>query len=234
MSRQAISAGPLVSVIVPTFDEESELPAALEHLRALDGRWEVLLADGGSRDRTREIARAHDVRVIAEGDNRATQINAAARAAGGELLLFLHADSRLPAGAYLRLIDAAADPDVVGGNFVLRFTGSDRFAFLMTIVYWIHRSLGHYYGDSSPWVRREVFERLEGFRPLPIMDDLDFVRRLERSGRTVCLPGPALTSPRRWRALGVSRTLLSWFVIRGLFWVGVSPARLAALYARVR
>lgn len=228
------SSGPLVSVIVPTFNEERELPATLDRLVALEGRWEVLLADGGSSDGTREIARRRGVAVIAKGESRAAQLNAAAAAASGEVLLFHHADSRLPANAYARLAAAAHEPDIVGGNFVLRFEGEDRFAFVMAVTYWLHRSLGHYYGDSSPWVRRELFERLGGFRPLPIMDDLDFIRRMERSGRTVCLPGPAFTSPRRWRAIGVSRTLFSWFVIRGLFWAGVPPERLAALYARVR
>jgi len=228
--------GPLVSVIVPTYDEEAQLPGTLDHLRALPGRFELLVADGGSGDRTLEIARDHPAapRVVVDGENRAGQLNAAAAAARGELLLFLHADSRLPRTAYESLAAALADREIVGGNFTLRFDGGDRFARLLTRVYAFQRRLGLYYGDSSVWVRRETFAALGGYRPLAIMDDHDFVRRLERHGPTARLPGPALTSPRRWRALGVTRTLLSWWAIRWLFLSGVSPDHLARLYRRMR
>ena len=225
---------PLVSAIVPTFDEERELAAALDRLAALDGRWEVIVADGGSRDRTVAIARERGVRVIAEGEGRAAQLNAAARAAAGELLVFVHADSRLPAGAYAVLREATGDPLVLGGNFALRFDGNDRFAFFMTLFYRLHRCFGRYYGDSSIWVRREVFDGLGGFAPVPFMDDYDFVRRLEASGPTACLPGPATTSPRRWRERGLIRTILSWTVLRLAFRLGVRPERLARVYTRVR
>jgi len=229
-------AGPLVSVIVPTYDEEAQLPGTLDHLRALPGRFELLVADGGSGDRTLEIARDHPAapRVVVDGENRAGQLNAAAAAARGELLLFLHADSRLPQTAYESLAAAHADREIVGGNFTLRFDGGDRFARLLTGVYALERRRGYYYGDSSVWVRRETFAALGGYRPLAIMDDYDFVRRIERHGPTARLPGPALTSPRRWRALGVTRTLLSWCAIRWLFLCGVSPDRLARLYRRMR
>ena len=234
MSPTSSTRGPLVSVMIPTFDEESELPGALGHLAALPGHWEILIADGGSHDQTLRIARNRGVRVVAEGESRPEQINAAARQARGELLLFLHADSRLPRGAYAALTAAADDPGVVGGNFALRFTGNDRFSFVLTLTYALHRFFRRYYGDSSLWVRREAFDRLGGFRPLPFMDDYDFVRRLEASGRTVCLPGPALTSPRRWHALGVPRTLMSWVVLRLMFRLGVRRPRLARLCSRAR
>ncbi|MEJ7788666.1 MAG: glycosyltransferase family 2 protein [Thermoleophilaceae bacterium] len=202
-----------MSVIVPVLDEATELPRVLDHVGSLPGRWEVL---------------------VAEGPGRAARLNEAARGASGELLLFLHADSRLPAGAYPSLVSAAADPGVVGGNFALRFAGDDRFSQVLTAVYALQRRLGFYYGDSSVWVRRSVFEILGGYRELAIMDDYDFVRRLEAAGRTVCLPGPARTSDRRWRAMGVPRTLLAWWAIRWLFLAGVPPERLARLYRRIR
>lgn len=225
---------PLVSVVIPTFDEEAELPGALDHLAALPGRWEVLVADGGSRDQTVRVARERGARVVAEGASRAEQMNAAARSSRGELLLFMHADSRLPTAVHAGLAAAAREPGVVGGNFVLRFTGNDRFSFVLTLTYAVHRFFRRYYGDSSVWVHREVFDRLGGFRSLPFMDDYDFVRRLEASGRTVCLPGPALTSSRRWRALGVPRTLASWVVLRLMFRLGIRRPRLARLYSRAR
>jgi rSAM/selenodomain-associated transferase 2 len=229
-----VSAEPLVSVVIPTLDEEGELPGVLDHLASLSGRWEPIVADGGSRDRTLQIARERGAGVVARGATRAAQLNAAARATGGEVLLFLHADSRLPAGAHASIAAAVREPGVAGGNFALRFEGDDRFARVLTAAYSLQRRRGFYYGDSSIWVRREVFSQLGGYRELPIMDDYDFVRRLERDHETRCLPGPARTSARRWRALGVPRTLASWWVIRLLFIAGVPPARLAGLYRRIR
>ena len=206
-------ARPLVSVIVPVLDEAAELPRVLEHVGSLAGEWEVL---------------------VAEGPGRAARLNEAARGASGELLLFLHADSRLPAGAYASLVSAAAEPGVVGGNFALRFAGDDRFSQVLTAVYALQRRLGFYYGDSSVWVRRSVFEILGGYRELAIMDDYDFVRRLEAAGRTDCLSGPATTSDRRWRAMGVPRTLFAWWAIRWLYLAGVPSERLGRLYRRIR
>lgn len=223
---------PLVSVIVPTLDEEGALREVLDHLASLDGAWEVLVADGGSRDRTVELARAHGAQVVCGGATRAAQLNTAAAEARGELLLFLHADSRLPSDAWSSL--AAQPPSIAGGNFALRFSGGDLFARVLTAAYALQRRLGFYYGDSSIWVRRSAFDALGGYRDVPIMDDYDFARRLERNFATARLPGPALTSPRRWRALGVPRTLLSWWTIRLLYLAGVPPERLAGLYRRVR
>jgi rSAM/selenodomain-associated transferase 2 len=229
--------GPLVSVLVPTLDEERALPALLDHLAALHGTWELIVADGGSRDRTLPIARAHRARprVVERAGGRAAQLNAAARAATGDVLLFLHADSRLPRDAYASLAGAwRSTPEVAGGNFALRFDGGGRFERALGAVYRMQRRHGFYYGDSSIWVRREAFDALGGYREIPIMDDYDFVRRLERSGATRCLPGPATTSPRRWRRAGIARTVLAWFVIRWLFVAGVAPQRLARLYRVVR
>jgi hypothetical protein len=157
-------------------------------------------------------------------------MNAGAAAARGDLLVFLHADTRLPAGAYASLTRSAAD----GGNFRVRFEGGDGFSRALGAWYAAQRRLGAYYGDSAIWLGRAVFEALGGFRPLPIMEDYDLARRLERGFRTACLPGPAVTSARRWRALGVPRTVLSWVAIRWLFLAGVPPERLARLYHRAR
>ena len=102
-------------------------------------------------------------------------------------------------------------------------------------MYRAQRRHGLYYGDSSIWVTRRAFEELGGFREIAIMDDYDFVRRLERGpGTTRCLPGPATTSARRWRRAGIARTVLAWFVIRRLYLAGVAPDRLARLYRAVR
>lgn len=225
-----------VSVIVPTLDEERELPKLLDHLHASAGAAEVIVADGGSRDRTAAMAREHPLalRLMSVAGGRAAQMNAAAAEANGDVLLFLHADTRLPPDAAASIADAVERRGVSGGNFALRFDGGDRFSRVLGAWYRGQRQLGGYYGDSAIWVRADAFRALGGYRELPIMEDYDFARRLERAGATACLPGPAITSARRWRALGIPRTMLSWVVIRWLFIAGVPPERLARLYRRVR
>jgi uncharacterized protein len=223
---------PLVSVVVPTLDEAATLPSLLDQLAALEGRFETIVADGGSTDDTADLARAHRTapRVTEARGGRAQQLNAGAAAAHGDPIVFLHADSRLPPDAYRSLTCTSAD----GGNFAIRFDGRDRFSRVLGAWYRVQRRLGVYYGDSALWLRRHAWDALGGFRPLPIMDDYDMARRLERGFTTACLPGPVVTSARRWRALGVPRTVLSWVAIRWLFVAGVPPERLAALYRRAR
>ena len=226
----------LVSIIVPVLDEERSITGLLDDLARLPGRFEAIVVDGGSRDATRELAADHPSRpaVLSARRGRACQCNAGADFAHGDVLVFLHADTRLPDGAYGSLVQALARAAVIGGNFKLRFDGGDRFSRLLGAWYALQRRAGIYYGDSAIWLRREAFDRLGGFRPLAIMEDYDLVRRMQRTGRTACLPGPAVTSARRWQRLGLARTIASWVLIRWLYLAGASPARLARLYPHVR
>ena len=226
----------LVSVIVPTLNEELQLPGLLDHLATLRGPHEVLVVDGGSSDRTVTLARDHHTRPLFTQvlGGRARQMNAGAALAHGDVLLFLHADTRLAPDALARLSAALADASVIGGNFALRFDGGDRFSVLLGAWYAMQRRLGVYYGDSAIWVRADVFDRLGGFREVAIMEDYDFARRLERFGRTVCLKGPALTSARRWQGHGLPRTIAAWVLIRWLYLAGVPAHRLARLYPQIR
>jgi rSAM/selenodomain-associated transferase 2 len=225
--------GPLVSIVIPTRDEASALPHTLDHLAGLPGRFDVTVVDGGSRDGTEQLAANHPTRprTLNQAGGRAAQLNAGARTATGDPIVFLHADTRLPHDAYAQLTNTDAE----GGNFAIRFDGDDLFSKVLGAWYRAQRRLGIYYGDSAIWLRRAAFERLGGFdTSLPIMDDYDLARRLERGRKTTCLEGPVTTSARRWRELGVPRTVLSWVVIRWLFVAGVPPRRLARLYGRVR
>lgn len=229
-------SAPLFSIVVPVLDEAAALPALLDHLGALPGRFEVLIVDGGSADGTPGLAAAHPSRprVLRAPAGRAGQMNAGAREAAGEIFVFLHADTRLPAGAYSSLCAALADFALLGGNFALGFDGDDRFSRVLGAWYAVQRRTGVYYGDSALWLRASAFAALGGYPELPIMEDYDLVRRLEQSGRTACLPGPVVTSGRRWRAFGVWRTVASWVVIRWLFLAGVPAERLAGLYRHAR
>ncbi len=226
----------VVSVIIPVLDEATTIHAVLDSLAELPGVWEVIVADGGSRDGTATRAASHPLpaHVISAQRGRASQMNAGAAAASGEVLLFLHADTRLPRNAYQSIMQAVSDPRVCGGNFAIRFDGDDRFSAALGAWYALQRRLGVYYGDSAIWIRCPVFDRLHGFRPIPIMEDYDLVRRLERSGHTRCLPGPVVTSARRWKQSGLARTITSWVLIRWLYLAGVPPTRLARLYPRIR
>lgn len=222
----------LISLCVCTRDEAAQIDALLDHLARVPGPWEIVVADGGSQDGTAARARGHSTapRVLEIAGGRAAQLNAAAAVATGERLAFLHADSRLPLDAHHSLSRSPAR----AGNFALRFDGAGAFTWTLARVYALQRRFGLYYGDSTVWCERTLFDTLGGYRELEIMDDYEFVRRLERTTRTACLPGPAITSARRWEAMGIVRTVVAWTAIRWLYLLGVPPGRLARLYRRVR
>ena len=155
-----------------------------------------------------------------------------AAASRGEVLLFLHADSTLQSGALGRIDEVlSGDARIIGGNFRLVFGGGTRFSRWLTRFCALIRSLGHYYGDSGIFVRRSVYEALGGFRPMPVMEDWEFVRRLERFGPTTCIKDPPLiTSSRRFEGRRAAEIIYGWVRLHVLFWFGVSPDRLAEIY----
>jgi rSAM/selenodomain-associated transferase 2 len=230
----------VISLIVPTYNEAGQILPMLARLGRVRGDCEVILADGASTDGTAALAAAcarefpHPLLVVATERHRARQLNSAARVARGDALVFLHADTHVPPDAAEAIEAALADPKIIGGNFDLIFEGDSFAERFFTWVYRVRRPLGIYYGDSGIFVRRRVFEKLGGFRDIPIMDDYEFVRRLERRGRTVCLATSLITSNRRWRVQGLLRTLASWVMIQTLYSVGVPPRFLARWYKPVR
>jgi rSAM/selenodomain-associated transferase 2 len=225
-------AVPAVSVIVPTYNEEGTIAELLESLSALTPG-EVIVADGNSADGTRKIA-ARYARVLCVPRCRAAQMNAGARIASGEVLLFLHADVQLGPGALLALGEHMRDPALVGGNFDVRYLGNDLPAQAFTLLNRWRRRWGIFYGDSGIFCRRPIFEALGGFRPWPILEDYDFARRLGSAGKLALLDEPIWVSDRRWRNAGLLPTLWSWFWVQALYLAGVSPSRLASLYPPVR
>jgi len=222
----------MISAIIPTYNEEHTIGSLLENLREL-GTEEVIVADGNSADRTVEIASTY-ARVIRTKTCRALQMNAGARASSGDVLLFLHADVRLGPGGLAAVRDSLRNPEVVGGNFDIRYEGSDWVAAAFTSVNRWRRRLGVFYGDSGIFCRRKVFEALGGYAPWPILEDYDFARRLRKAGKLALLHEPIWVSDRRWRTSGLLSTLWSWFRVQGLFLAGVEPERLAGLYRPVR
>ena len=180
----------MISIIIPTLNEERSLPSLLNAIGQQGADYEVIVVDGGSQDRTLDIARDHEVRTLVSPPGRGAAMCIGASASRGEVLLFLHADSTLQSGALDRISEVlSADASIIGGNFRLVFDAGTRFSRWLTRFCAVIRMLGHYYGDSGIFVRRSVYDTLGGFRPMPVMEDWEFVRRLERFGLTTCYQG---------------------------------------------
>ena len=224
------SASPLLSVIVPTLNEAASLGRTLECVRRADGV-EIIVADGGSGDATREIAAQAGATVLVTPGGRAAQQNAGAAIARGRHLLFLHADTLLPDG-YAALIHRALDrPATVAGAFRFRTDGSG--AALRLVEWGANIRSARFrlpYGDQGLFIEKRVFDELGGFAVLPIMEDYELVRRLRRRGPVVTLNEAAITSARRWQRLGAVRTTLRNQAMVALFRAGVPPERLARFY----
>ncbi len=219
---------PSVSVVIPTLDEEQRLRSAIQSVRA-DA--DVIVVDGGSGDATREVAAREGARVLEAPRGRGRQLDQGARAATGEWLLFLHADTRLETGWADAL--AALPPEVVGGAF--RFAvDSPRAAFRVVerAVRLRLRLFALPYGDQGLFVRREVYARIGGVPHLPLMEDVAFVARLRRAGRLAFPPVRAFTSARRWDRYGIVGTTLRNWSLLARYAAGQSPERLARRYGR--
>ena len=225
-------AAPTISIVVPVYNEEATIGGLLDHLGAQRFA-EVIVVDGGSTDRTAELA-SQRARFVRSEIGRAAQMNAGAAAASGETLLFLHADVRLEEGSLDEIRRAMEDAAIVGGNFDIRYEGNDWAAGAFTRINRCRRRCGIFYGDSGIFCRRPVFEKLGGYRLWPVMEDYDFARRLSKAGRLALLEFPIRVSDRRWRNSGLLRTLWSWLLIQGLYYLGVPPRLLARLYRHVR
>ena len=232
MSAPALATAS-VSVVIPTLDEAAHIVACLESVAVQPDRVEAIVVDGGSADDTPAIAEAAGAMVLRASRGRGTQLNAGARAASGDVLLFLHADTVLHPGALAGVGAAFADERVVGGTFTLCF---DRKAALLRFYARCTRlpfRIFHY-GDQGIFVRRATFDALGGFREWPLMEDVDFLARLHDAGRTVIVPLPVITSARRFARHGIVRQQIRNAAFVLLFHLGVAPVRLAAWYGKGR
>ncbi|WP_455245650.1 TIGR04283 family arsenosugar biosynthesis glycosyltransferase [Petrachloros mirabilis] len=232
----------VISVIIPTLNEETTIAETLRHTSGL-GFEDIIVVDGGSSDRTPDVVRTLSnknqeycgIRFLTSPPGRGRQMNEGARACRGETLLFLHADSRLPDKAAQLIASSLTNPGLVGGRFDVRFDSSTVWArTISTFMNGRSRVSRISTGDQAIFVRREIFEQLGGFAEIPIMEDIDFSTRLKRLGPIVSLRETVTTSFRRWKQNGPLRTILLMWTLRFLYWLGISPARLAHLYKTVR
>lgn len=225
------TARPSVSIIVPVLNEAPRIAACLSGLRRDFPETELIVVDGGSADGTADLARPH-AKVLECERGRGRQLNAGAAAASGEVLWFVHADTVLEASALGQMYAAFTDPRVIAGGCTLRF---DRDTPSLRYLAWASnqraRRLGQIFGDQAMFVRRRIFEQLGGFPDYPLMEDFVFSRRLNRTGRLVSLPAAATSSARRFEQHGTWRMIAFMQLIKVLFLAGVSPDRLAVLYA---
>ncbi|MEG3862431.1 TIGR04283 family arsenosugar biosynthesis glycosyltransferase [Microcoleus sp. herbarium12] len=222
-----------ISIIIPVLNEAPTIASVISTALGAQNV-EIIVADGGSSDGTAEIAKSLGVRVVSTTPGRATQMNAGAIAATGDILLFLHADTLLPLGYDSGARRAlAAKPSAVGGAFELKIDAPQYSLRLVEIgVNCRSRFLQMPYGDQAIFLYSATFDKIGGFPDLPLLEDFELVRLLKTQGRIEIVPQPVLTSARRWQKLGVIQTTAINQIVIIAYFLGVSPDRLAFWYKR--
>jgi len=221
-----------LSVIIPTLNEADSIAATVAGIRS-GKRTEIIVVDGGSRDGTAEIAESLGVKVLRTLPQKGTQMNAGAAAAAGDVLLFLHADTRLPEKFEQYVLAAAAQDDFCAGAFSLGIASSKKgFRLIEKVANWRSCFLQMPYGDQALFVSRQRFQEVGGYPAYPVMEDFVLIRRLKQKGSIRILPQSVQTSPRRWLKLGIFKTWLLNQLIIVAYALGVSPRRLALWYRR--
>ena len=230
MSQESASLG----VVIPVLNEAARLENALAEL-ARHALHEIIVVDGGSQDKSRSIVEKYtrtqsNVKLITSEAGRARQMNAGAAASSADILCFLHADTSLPDEA-IHLIQYAVSSNGTWGRFDVRFAEPYR---MLRIVAWgmNRRSAltGICTGDQCIWVTRELFEKTGGYADIPLMEDIELSKRLKKLSRPHRIETQVTTSARRWLNNGIVRTIILMWCLRFLYWLGVSPRRLAAMY----
>ena len=221
-----------LSIIMPVLDEGEGIAAALDalaDLRSLGS--EVIVVDGGSRDATIQRARLRADRVILAPCGRALQMNAGAAKAFGDVLLFLHADTRLPADADHVVLNGLGRSGRAWGRFDVKIDGR---SWLLAVVGWLmnirSRLTGIATGDQAMFVRRDAFQAAGGFAAIPLMEDIELSKRLKRASRPLCLRERVITSGRRWEQEGVLKTMILMWRLRLAYFFGADPTALARQY----
>lgn len=225
---------PVLSIVIPALNEAAGIEATLQALQPLRARGvELMLADGGSSDATPALARPWVDAVVDAPRGRALQMNAGAAQARADVLLFLHADTRLPPLADVLVLQAmqGVGGGACWGRFDVRIEGRP---WMLRVVAWLmnlrSRLSGIATGDQALFVTRVAFEQVGGFPVQPLMEDIEISRRLKRLGPPACLSARVCTSGRRWEQHGVWRTIVLMWRLRWRYWRGESPARLAEAY----
>jgi rSAM/selenodomain-associated transferase 2 len=220
-----------ISIVMPVLDEAVGIEAALAALKPFRVRGaEVIVADGGSKDGTGDLAHPLVDRVLVAPRGRASQMNAGAAVASGDILLFLHADTRLPDNADLLIREALGNSRRVWGRFDVRIEGGGLLRLISLAMSWRSRLTGIATGDQAIFVTRAAFEAIGGFPSIALMEDVALSARLKHISRPLALRTCVTTSPRRWHENGTLRTMLLMWQLRLRFFLGADPAKLARAY----
>ena len=224
-----------LSIIMPVLNEEAGIAAALTALAPFRARGaEVIVVDGGSRDRTAELARPLADQVIAAPRGRGVQMNAGAAAAGGDVFLFLHADTRLPPDTDRMLLDGLSSSSWQWGRFDVRIEGKSPLLGLVAgLMNWRSLATGIATGDQAMFATRTAFAQAGGFADIPLMEDVELSKRLKRVSRPLCLAARVTASGRHWEKRGTIRTILLMWRLRLAYFLGAEPAALARRYGYV-
>ncbi|MBD2664769.1 glycosyl transferase, family 2 [Richelia sinica FACHB-800] len=219
-----------ISIIIPTWNEEKNIARVISGIQS-SANLEIILVDGGSQDNTVNLAKALNVTVISSPPGRAVQMNIGAAVASGDILLFLHADTKLPPDFETFIRAALQQPGVVAGAFTLAI---DAPQWGLRLVEWgvKWRSLLWQlpYGDQGIFLTKSMFMEIGKFPELPIMEDFELMQRLKKRGKITIVPVPVMTSARRWLKKGIFRTtLINQIVIIG-YLLGIAPERIRAWY----
>jgi rSAM/selenodomain-associated transferase 2 len=223
-----------ISIVLPILNEEARVAACLCALQPLRDRdCELIAVDGGSRDRSVALAESLVDRVVVGPKGRAAQMNAGVRQANGDILWFLHADSLPPPDALSLIRAALAGQERGWGRFDVRLSGRRPSLRMVEFSMNLRSGLtGIATGDQGIFVRRDLFERIGGYPPIALMEDIALSRALKRYSRPVCLRQRVLTSSRRWERDGIARTVLLMWRLRLAYFLGADPDRLARIYYR--
>jgi len=225
---------PRISVVVPSWRDAENLQRLVPRLTQLKGVHEVIVVDASADAATEQLALRHGAILLkCSAPNRGAQMNVGAMFASGEALVFQHADTELESAHLAAIAEAFRNPEVIGGAFYRKFDERHpRLMWLEHVARWLTRHGGTLYGDQSVFVRREKFLHLQGFAKIPLMEDMEFSRRLRAAGKVVVLDPPVRTSPRRHARRGAWKTSIQNGLFILLYKLGVSPLRLHRWYYR--
>ncbi|MBW4479656.1 MAG: TIGR04283 family arsenosugar biosynthesis glycosyltransferase [Tolypothrix brevis GSE-NOS-MK-07-07A] len=219
-----------ISIIIPVLNEAENIRQAIAYTK-LSTNIEVIVVDGGSQDDTHKIASGLNVTIISSIPGRAVQMNKGATLAKGDILLFLHADTRLPTGFDVMIRTALQPTGTVAGAFALRI---DAQVASLRLVEWGVNMRSHFwqmpYGDQAIFLTKQTFNKIGNFPELPFMEDFEIMRRLKRIGRITIIPVPVITSARRWLQKGIWKTTLINQIIIIAYLLGVPPQQLIRWY----
>jgi len=229
---------PKLSIIIPVLNEETTLPRLLIDIefckKNLNFSFECIVVDGGSNDRSFEVCKQYDVSVIQGPRGRGQQLACGAQNSSGEVLLFLHADSRILPEHCLNAVETVQENGHIAGGFILKFDDSHP---ILKLAEWINkirfRFTKIFYGDHGIFLSREYYLATGGFPLQSLFEDIELSRRLKKMGEVILISPPLVTSSRRFRKGGVVRTYLKMASLHILYWLGVSPERLAVWYGKV-